>query len=189
MPQENVTSGCLTPVITFFFRKNEKGRGDGGKHHHSKEALVNLLRVRSLVFVNIFSAWCAANKNIQRANWCRIYCCWRFSSTKPVTTERPLDVQAQFLLVKEIRVPLGGWVSSSQRRTQPQNTQANGITGLSLPYAPHVPVGCSRQALSSIASSAHQAPTQAQQGLVPPLRIQAVLSALQDAASYLTGAA
>ena len=136
-----------------------------------------------------FSAWCAANKNIQRANWWRIYCCWLFSSTKPVITERPLDVQAQFRLVKEIRAPLGGWVSSSQRRTQPQNTQASGITGLSLPYAPHIPVGCSGQALSPIASIAHQAPTQAQQALAPPLPSQAVLSVLPHAASYLTGAA
>lgn len=99
--------------------------------------------------VNIFSAWRAANKNIHRANWWRIYCCWLFGSTKPVITEKPLDVQAQFCLVKEIRALLWGCVLSSWRRAQAQNTQANSLIGLRLPHAPHLPVGFSLQVLSS----------------------------------------
>lgn len=119
-------------------------------------------------FVNIFSAWRAANKNIKRANWWRIYCCWFFSRAKPVITEKPLEVQAQFRLVKGIRAPLLGCVLSSRCRAQPQNAPANSIIGLSLLRAPHFPVGSSglRPGSKLWVHTRHLA--QAQRGLVPP---------------------
>lgn len=126
--------------------------------------------------VNIFSAWCAANKNIQRANGWPIYCCWPSSRTKPVITEKPLDVQPQFLYVKvkEIRLHSEARFHQAGSERNPRTPKCNRIEPSTCSTHPY---GMLRADAQRPASGTHGVPTKDQGGLASPLPSESVLSA------------